>query len=84
MDEYTEMYQLQNDYSEMEILSKLNEMRGFCDPDIPDEVVILALKKNNLDIEETLMLLLDPERVADLQTELLVDQKQQDFIPIVS
>lgn len=44
----------------MEIISKFNEIKPICDPDIPDEVITLALKKNNLDIENTFNLLLDP------------------------
>jgi len=33
----------------MEILAAFNSLKEMIDPEIPDDVVILGLKKNNLD-----------------------------------
>jgi hypothetical protein len=45
----------------MDLLAKFNELRPICDPNISDEVVYLALKKNNLDFENSFMLLIDEQ-----------------------
>ena len=41
------------------------------DPDLEEDVIKLALKKQNLDENEAVMMLLDPFKVEDLKTELL-------------
>jgi len=47
-------------------------------------VIILALKKNKLDIDETFMLLVDEEKVKNLQEELCRNEEKNAFIPIIA
>lgn len=53
-------------------------------PDIEEQVILLALKKNKLDIDETFMLLVDEEKVKNLQEELSRTEEKNTFIPIIA
>ena len=57
------------EFDEMKILSVKNEIDMII-PDVRDDVKILAIKKNNLNTEDTIMMLVDPEKIADLEQEL--------------
>ena len=39
--------------------------------EVPDEIIELALKKNNLNLENAANMCLDPETVSEMQAELI-------------
>lgn len=71
-------------FDEMELFEKLNCLKGVVRPDLSDEIIILALKKNKLDAEETMLMLIDEEKVKDLMDELGKEEENKAFIPIIA
>ena len=41
-----------------------------------EEVTKLALKKSKLDLQDTMLIVTDPDRVADLEEEVLKEQEE--------
>ena len=53
-------------------------MREFLEgSDLPDEIIALALKKNNLDLEQAIVMVLDEATVAELAQELEREQEER-------
>lgn len=48
----------QQQYDEVELYSKMTQLKECVDPNISEEVIILALKKNRLDLEESMLMLI--------------------------
>ncbi len=59
---------VQNDGAITEVVNQLKEF--MCDIELPDSVLKLAAKKCNLDLNEIMMMILDEEKVSDLQEEV--------------
>ena len=53
-------------------------MREFLEgSDLPDEIIALALKKNNLDLEQAIVMVVDEATVAELAQELEREQEER-------
>lgn len=53
-------------------------MREFLEgSDLPDEIIALAIKKNNLDLEQAIVMVVDEATVAELAQELEREQEER-------
>ena len=65
------------------MMSKVNEIKNIFGDMHDDEVIKQALKKNNLSLEEAIMMLMDETKLADLELEVKMANDDKDFVPII-
>ena len=67
-----------NKFDPKMIEEKIAELKIFLgETDCSDEVIGLALKKCNLNLEEAIGMVITEERIAELQAELVKEQEDQ-------
>ena len=63
-------------YDPVMLKEKVDELKMIC-TDAPDQVIELAIKKCNFNLEEAIMMVITDEGIAELQAEIIKEQEER-------